>query len=551
MRAGARWALVFFVIVVVYLSGPARGESDNFYAYATAVSLVERGTLDLADFEAPSDYRVVTPTEGLVSGYGTDRPTAPGDIARDYRLEQRDGKLLSYFPWTLSVLAIPPVVALNAGHAVGLGPGAEGLGLRGVLLVEELIGSLCAAGAAVLLGLAAGRVVADPKRRFRVGVVVAGLFAFATSAWSTVSRALDQHAPSVLLLALAMWCAAVISRSSTSKPSSAGDARDDESDDVRAERSGRATWWTRPTVVAATMGVALAWSYATRPTDALVAGALGVWLLACHRRLLVPAVAGGAIAAGLWLLVTHAEYGSWLQPYFAADRLELHDAFGEALLANLFSPARGLLVYSAAVVALGIAGVVLVWRRQSPDGQSPDGLASDGLSPRVLAALLAGAVVASWIAVSAYAQWWAGFSYGPRFLTDIVVVVVFLAAPAVDALLQLRWGSLTTPVRIVGIVVALVLAFNVFAHGQVAYFNEGNCWNGHPSIDANPDRVWDWSDPQFLAGVRSVPDLTAEDFVMGRCPSNHPDEPLAEGAVIDAREVAPAIAALFTSPVSR
>src|SRR5262249_33428205 len=186
---------------------------------------VERGTLDLSEFRAPADYRVVTPGDGLVSGYGTDRATAPHAIVQDYRVQRRDGKVLTYFPWTASVLAIPPVLALAAARVVGVRPGAEGLGLRGVVLVEELLGSLCAAGAAVLLGLAAGRVVADARRRFWVGGAVAGLFAFATSAWSTVSRALDQHAPSVLLLALALWCASAIAHPHPS-PSSVSDGGD-------------------------------------------------------------------------------------------------------------------------------------------------------------------------------------------------------------------------------------------------------------------------------------------------------------------------------------
>src|SRR5262245_18382114 len=103
------------------------------------------------------------------------------------------------------------------------------------------------------------------------------------------------------------------------------------------------------------MGVALAWSYAMRPTDAVIAVAIGIWLLACHRRLLVPAVASGLVAAGLWMLVTRVEYGALLQPCSSADRLGLHDAFGEALAANLVSPARGLLVYTTAVVALAVA----------------------------------------------------------------------------------------------------------------------------------------------------------------------------------------------------
>ena len=39
-------------------------------------------------------------------------------------------------------------------------------------------------------------------------------------------------------------------------------------------------------------------------------------------------------------------------------------------------------------------------------------------------------------------------------------------------------------------------------HAQGALFYEPHMWNVNPvNIDSNPDRAWDWRDPQFLRAI--------------------------------------------------
>jgi hypothetical protein len=436
-RRARAWVALGAVIAAVYLVGPARFDGDNLYAYATATAIVHHGTLDLSDLAVSPD---------------------------DPRLMTLDGRRLDFFPWTVALVAVPAVVGLDTAAAAGIGPGSGGLDRAGVLLVEMALGSLLAAAAAVLVGVGAARLSPDRRHRRRVGFAAALMFAFATGTWSTASRSLNQHAPSLLLAAAVLVVAIGIGQASPGQPA--------------RPRTGFA------------LGLLVMAAYTIRPTNVLLAVAVAVWLARCHRRLVLPFLAGTATVALPWVAVNGATYAGVLPPYFAGDRLRLHDAFGEALAANLVSPARGLLVFCPLVVGLGAAGTVALVR---PAGGQPASL-------RWLAGLVAGAVVAQWLVVSAFPHWWGGYSYGPRLLTETFAPLAVLAAPA---LAGLRTGVGRPPVGVLAVVAVLGL-WSVGVNAQPAFLPRATCWNATPHIDANPWRVWDWSDPQPLAGARSL-----------------------------------------------
>ena len=82
-------------------------------------------------------------------------------------------------------------------------------------------------------------------------------FALATPAWSTASRAMWQHGPSMLCIAVGLLCA------------------------LRAQ-SGQRGWMG--------MGAAFAASYAMRPTDSIVIIVIAVWMVVAQRRHLMAVV---------------------------------------------------------------------------------------------------------------------------------------------------------------------------------------------------------------------------------------------------------------------
>lgn len=452
---GRRFIFLFGAVLLIYLATPVRNDSDSYFAYATAASLVHHRTLDVAPFQFGPDYRLVSVND----------------------------RRLNFFSWTTAIPLVPAVVVLDVVHVAGAGPGGEGAARRPgvVMTIEKVIGSVTTALAAVVVASAAERLARKRHRRAAVGIVVGLLFALTTSAWSEASRTIDEHGPAMLCLAAAFWCALEIAA------------------------AGGGDEPGRPLVPVA-MGACLAGSYVMRPTNAVLVVAVGCWLVWRHRSKLLPFV-GGGLAVGLgWVVATRVAYGTWLPPYFSGDRLELHAAYLEALAGNLVSPSRGILVYSPALVAPAAAGVVLAWRRDAV-----------GPSSRSLLLVLAVAVVVHWVAISAFPHWWGGHSYGPRFFTDVGVPLAVMSTPAVDRLFDLRWSAGPAIARLALAVSATLVAWSGFVHFEGAAFADSSCWNSRPDVDLHSDRLWDWSDAQFLAGVRAAPHLGARDFALGHC----------------------------------
>jgi hypothetical protein len=64
---------------------------------------------------------------------------------------------------------------------------------------------------------------------------------------------------------------------------------------------------------------------------------------------------------------------------------------------------------------------------------------------------------------------------------------------------SLRWRRLLVALAIV----ALVWSVGVEAQGAI--LRSAWCWNNEPTdVDAHPSKLWDWSDPQFARGIRTV-----------------------------------------------
>ena len=171
-------------------------------------------------------------------------------------------------------------------------------------------------------------------------------------------------------------------------------------------------------------------------------------------------------------------------PLGATPRLEaLHEtvhgvsgSFGHqpwmAAAGLLASPSRGLLVFSP-IVLVAVAGLGAA-RRADWDSE---------LRWCALGAAAQFAVYAS------YSVWWAGHTYGPRYLLDVLPLLVPLAAAAMPAVACRRWARAAA-------IAALAWSVTLAATGAFVYPAE--LWNSEPSeIDKDHARLWDWKDPQF------------------------------------------------------
>jgi len=303
---------------------------------------------------------------------------------------------------------------------------------RLLTVVFERVAAALFGAVSVALVLLAAREVAP----IRWAVAAAVFYAFGTSTW-VYSQALWQHGLVQVTIAGAALCLL--------RP---------------------ATRWR-----ALLAGAATALALATRPTTLILVPifALYVWR---ERRtgfwyFLSPFIVGAA------LLVTYNVYVlGQLTGGYTTRNIALPEV--GRLLGLLVSPNRGLLVYCP-LVLLALAAL----RR--------------GTQPVVLR-YFAIALPAYAVFFAAFRIWWAGWSFGPRFFTDVMPLVTLTALPLAQRLWARRGGRAL-------LVAGLVWGIGV--QGVGVYFDD-NDWNASPvSIDQQSDRLWSWSDPQILRALHS------------------------------------------------
>src|SRR5205085_9005807 len=155
-----------------------------------------------------------------------------------------------------------------------------------------------------------------------------------------------------------------------------------------------------------------------------------------------------------------------------------HNNLAEAIAGNLVSPSRGIFLFVPWTL-LALWGAARTWRKWP-------------WAP----AMLMGAF-AHFLMYSKIERWWAGWSYGPRYFTDIMPILVWCLVPLLDEFPRRRWLQ-------PALVTTVALAF--FVHTIGAYCYPNGEWNSKPTnIDHVPQRVWDWRDPQILRTLKAGP----------------------------------------------
>ena len=424
---------------ICYLPGNL-GCSDSMWSIPTAVSLADEHNADLDEYTALLRTRNFVFTQQIgahrysIYPFGTPVMAAPAAIV----LRPVAAGVRRYMPsvWTwlegtqrtrgCPPLDAEPIIALHSW-------------------TEHLIASAVVAAAAVLMFFIAVRETSTPT-----AVLVAILFAFGTSAWSTASRSLWQHGPSMLLLAAAL---------------------------LIMVRGGGLFW----------VGLLLAAAYVVRPTNVVPLAAAGAWTLVARRRELPSFLLGAGIVIALFVWSNARIYGGWLPPYYRPGFYTTNYFVGDALAGNLVSPARGLFVFSP-IFLLSIAGpLIKAWSRRLT----------------LLDLSIAATIVLHWIGISvSNGNWWGGDSYGPRFFADMVPYLIVLLLPVFAWLESARGAAFAAAATCV----ALLGTWSIGVHALGALNRAAMDWNVYPiSVSLEPVRVWDWRRPQFLAGIAFTP----------------------------------------------
>ena len=222
-------------------------------------------------------------------------------------------------------------------------------------------------------------------------------------------------------------------------------------------------------------GLAIGAGTVARQTTALVLAGV------VSRRTFLRSIAGFGIGIVPLLAYNAIAFGDPFEQGYGSKPFDTPVLTG--LYGLLLSPSRGLLIYAPyllfAIVALGLA-----WR--------VPGVVATRLRALGLVAL------ATLLLYATYTEWWGGRVFGARFLDDLAPILFAALAWGIGRGLLARalWRRL----------------FWVLAGWSLLLFNAAALvydqrWDTDPvNVNFHPERLFDWSDPQWLAVLRALPD---------------------------------------------
>lgn len=427
---------ILAITFAIYVASPVTTSTDSAWTFHLAASMLRQHNIDL------DEYRSLM------------------HLKTDYRMRVVGGHIYSYYPIATPLLVTPAVWLINKiyplvyptdfyGYLQTHAPDSR------TAKIEKVLASGFGALAAVLLYLIARRELPVPG-----SILVAGLFAFSTSMWSTATRALWQHGPSALFLALAIYLLLKVRERPT---------------------------WLLP------IGAILGYSYLIRPTNSLAIAWIGLYLLVNFPKQVWLYVVGAAVVFIPYLIQNRITYGNLFPPYSYQlfQRLATPAEFREALAGTLVSPARGLFIFSP-VFLFALYGIYLRLK--------------GGLPLANLNLYLAVILLTHWIVISLFEDWGGAWSIGPRYFVDMIPILVYFLIPVLRADVLGAGG-----VRY-AFLAALVVSTLIQLHSATSIYPF--MWNGKPAalVEA-PQRKWDWGDLQFLRG------FCPSDPLEGRAPA--------------------------------
>jgi hypothetical protein len=385
-----------------------------------------------------------------------------------WMIRTRRNQLASLYPVVTPLLVaplyVPAVIWLN-------GSGWEQPQVDRIAeLMEKISASLLASIASVLMYLVLRR------EGNRWNLPLALVFAFGTNTWMISSQALWQHGTGEILIALGLLLVLA-----TASP-----------------------------VRTALLGAVCVLMAANRPPDALVAGALVLFIVWSRRRSAPWLLAGAAVPLAALLYYNLSFIGNLVGGYTVMKPPRTFFQPGwSGVPGLLISPTRGLLVFSPFLLFLPFG---LIQRLRSPGSKG-------------LAVALSFAVAAQLLLYS-QVDWRAGLSWGPRWLTDLLPILVWMLAPAPLLCQRLRARSLLILAMVASVGVQVIGAF-WYTHASDVRIFAGDpasmraAWNPrnvpfllelrhprpHGSLQCAAFSSIDRVGPTLLHGTGEVPDL--------------------------------------------
>jgi hypothetical protein len=372
----------------------------------------------------------------------------PGPIQLSYtpyQLDRIDGNIAYCYPNGSSILSIPFVGAMNLFGVYPYDPDGH-YNVANEELIQRILAALLMAGFTLIVFRTALLVLSIAP-----AVLIAVGTGFGSQVWSTASRVMWSHTWLIFLGGLLTY------------------------ELLRRERNADSP---SPVIVA----TLLAWMYFVRPTGAIpIICVTGYMFLFCRSELIYYALTGLVWFSG-FVIYSWFTFGKLIPDYYLDSRISIN-GIATALPAILISPSRGLFIFVP--VLIFVFYLLIRYWTTIPYAR--------------LAVLSLSIVITQTVLVALWPVWWGGFSYGPRLLADAIPWLALLAILGYAA--RLRSANRFSRPEIAAALSLLALSIAINGRGAISVATA--TWNVEVDIDRHPERVWNWSNPQFMAGLLS------------------------------------------------
>jgi len=308
--------------------------------------------------------------------------------------------------------------------------------------IELLIASFLVALTAVFIFLIAKLIL----KSYFLSVLITFIFAFCTSAWSTASRALWPHGPSMLVLSMALYLL------------------------LKAKEKPKLVIWS---------ALPLAFSYVIRATDFLPILFLSIYIFVNYRSYFIRYVLMSLVIAIPFFIYNYSIYKTLFTPYYLGYNQGHCANYPEAIIGNLFSPARGLFIFSP-ILLFSIVGMIVRLKNNT----------FKRLDFYMVIMLLTYLLFFSWMKL-----WWAGWCFGPRYFTDVLPFLIYFL------IMAFKWigeKGTTSKLTFTCLLIPLIVASFYINYRGATHWSTWE-WNYKPNyISDHTERLWQWNDLQFL-----------------------------------------------------
>lgn len=394
-----------------------------------------------------------------------------------------DEHLLSVYPIVTPILITPlyvlPFLFLKSAHIPidMLNPGFA----LAVSIMEKLSAALIASISVIFVFLSVKELTNK-----RTATIVALIFAFATNTWATSSQALWQHGLIELLLAVSIYLILMNEKSASDK-------------------------------IIVSLGIISGLFIFNRSADSILLIPVILYILALRDQRIIYYFGAMALACSPFLFYNLQYFSNLFGGYGdMATQIHFNSEAIIGFIGMLISPSRGIFIYTP-IMLFSIFGYFKIFKLSN--NRVKNFLFASGFS-----------VLGQILLYGAFICWWAGWCYGPRFLTGILpVLAIFLGLYIKDVTFDIR----IIKNLIVRHIFYFLLIWSVFTQFVGAFYYPNGDWDSTPDVGLHPERLWEWNDIQitrtFGAGI-ALPSNYIKDLLTIVSPAQEKDI-IAEGTL--------------------